>query len=66
MGYKETVRGKLNECEQRAAERHALWRSIEDSFENEGAEGMANELKRQMAHLEKKFDTALANLASML
>jgi len=66
MGYKEAVAGKINEWEQRAAERQGLWRSMEDSFEKEGGEGIANKLRRQMADVERKFDAGLANLEGML
>jgi len=52
--------------EQRAKERKALWQTISNSFEKEGAEGITNELAVEMDKFREKFDILLAKLDDML
>lgn len=66
MGYKEAIASKMGDGEHRAAERQALWSTITESFEKEGPEGAAQELKSQMADVEKAFNRVLTQLESML
>jgi hypothetical protein len=66
MGYKERVLERINDMEQRADERRALWQTISDSFEKEGADGVAEELARQMAVIHEKSNAMLAKLEEML
>jgi len=66
MGCNEKVLDKITVMEQRADERKALWHTISDSFKEEGAEGVANELTRQMREIQERFDALLAKLNDML
>lgn len=66
MGYKERGLEKINGMEQRTDERRALWQTISDSFEKEGADAVAEELARQMAVIHEKFNATLAKLEEML
>jgi predicted nucleotide-binding protein (sugar kinase/HSP70/actin superfamily) len=66
MGHNEKVLEKINTMEQRANERNSLWKTVLDSFEKEGADGVATELARQMDAIEEKFDAALSKLDAML
>lgn len=66
MGYQERVLEEIGIAEQREVERKALWQTISDSFEKRGAEGVTNELVKQMADVQKGFDSVLAKLRAML
>ncbi len=66
MSYREKVLTRIEAIQDRQAERKALWQAISDSFEKQGASGVADELAKQMNDLEKKFDDALAVLDRML
>jgi hypothetical protein len=66
MGYNEKVLDKIAMTEQRAKERKALWQTISNSFEKEGAEGIANELAVEMDKFRENFDVLLAKLNDML
>lgn len=66
MGYNEKVLDKITVIGQRANERKALWYTISDRFKEEGAEGVANELARQMDEIREKFDALLAKLNDVL
>ena len=66
MGYNENVLNKIAIMEQRANERTALWHTIWDCSREEGAEGVANELARQIGEIRGEFDALLAKLNDML
>jgi hypothetical protein len=66
MGYNEKVLDKIAMTEQRAKERKALWHTISNSFEKEGAEGIANQLAVEMDKFRENFDVLLAKLNDML
>jgi hypothetical protein len=66
MGYNEKVLDKIAMMEQRAKERKALWHTISNSFEKEGAEGIASELAVEMDEYRGNFDALLAKLNEML
>ena len=66
MGYNENILSKIAIMEQRAKERKALWHTISDSFEEEGAEGVTNALTAEMDEFREKSDTLLAKLNDML
>jgi hypothetical protein len=66
MGYNEKVLDNIAMMEQRANERKALWHTISDSFEKEGAEGIANELAVEMGKFRENFDVLLVKLDDML
>ena len=66
MGCKERVLEEIGTVEQRAVERRASWQTISDSFESEGADVVTNELNRQMANVQKRFDAVLAKLRDTL
>jgi len=62
MGYSEKVLEKINAMEQRSDERKSLWQSIIQSFEQEGADGVANELTGLMGKIQERFDALLQKL----
>jgi hypothetical protein len=66
MGYSEKVQEKITALKQRAAERRALWQGITEPFDNEGADGVANMLTKQIADIQKGFNNMLSKLESML
>lgn len=66
MGYDEKVLIKIHSMEQRTGERETLWQTIIDAFEKEGADGVSEELSRQMADINKEFDTMISGLERML
>ena len=66
MSYSEKVLDKINAMKQRPDERKSLWQGIIQSFEQEGAEGVANELAVEMDEFREKFDVLLAKLNAML
>ena len=66
MGHNEKVLEKINTTEQRANERKSIWKTVYDSFEKEGADGVSTELARQKDAIEEKFDAALSKLDAML
>ncbi len=66
MSYREKVLTRIEAIQDRQAERKALWQAISDSFEREGASGVAAELAKKMKDTEEKFAEALAALDAML
>lgn len=66
MGYRERVPEELKKAGQRTAERTTLWQAIVESFEKEGADGVENELGRQIDEIGDKFDDVLDKLNGML
>jgi hypothetical protein len=66
MGYSEKVLEKINAMEQRSDERKSLWRSIIQSFEQEGADGVANELAGLMGKSQERFDALLQKLDELV
>ena len=66
MGYNETVLEKIGSMEERADARKTIWEALAGSFEREGADGVSNELERQMAEIKGKFDSLLDSLDRML
>ncbi len=65
MGYNEKVLEKISDREQRSDERMSLWQSIIQSFEQEGADGVASELVGLMAKIQEKFTALLEKLDEM-
>ena len=65
MGYSEKVLEKINAMEQRSDERKSLWQSIIQSFEQEGADGVANELAGLIGKAQGRFDALLEKLDEM-
>jgi hypothetical protein len=65
MGYNEKVLEKISAIEQRSNERKPLWQSIIRSFEQEGADGVANELAGLMGKVQERFDALLEKLDEM-
>ena len=65
MGYREKLLDKINAMEHRADERRSLWQTLMNSFEQEGADGVANELARQIGKVQERFDTLLEKLEEM-
>lgn len=65
MGYREKVLDKINAMEHRADERRFLWQTLIDSFEQEGADGAANELTGRIGKVQERFDTLLKKLEEM-
>ena len=66
MGCNEKVLDKIAVMEQRANERTALLHTIWDCSREEGSEGVANELARQIGEIRGKFNALLAKLNDML
>ncbi len=66
MGYREKVLDKINAMEQRRDERRSLWQTLMNSFEQEGADGVANELAGQIRKVQERIDTSLKKLEEML
>ena len=66
MGYREKLLDKINAMEHRADERRSLWQTLMNSFEQEGADGVANELAGQIGKVQERFDTLLEKLEEML
>lgn len=66
MSYREKILTKIKAVEDRQAEKEVLWQAISDSFEKEGASGVAGELTNQMNDLQKKVDDALTVVDGML
>ena len=65
MGYREKLLDKINAMEHRADERRSLWQTLMNSFEQEGADGVANELARRIGKVQERFDTLLEKLEEM-
>ena len=65
MGYNEKVLEKISLMEQRSNERESLWQSIIESFEQEGANGVANVLAGQIGKIQERFDALLEKLDEM-
>ena len=65
MGYREQVLEKINAMEHRADKRRSLWQTLINSFEQEGADGVANELAGRIGKVQEKFDTLLEKLEEM-
>ncbi|MBT9147121.1 MAG: hypothetical protein DDT32_00873 [Syntrophomonadaceae bacterium] len=65
MGYREKVLDKINAMEHRADEMRFLWQTLINSFEEEGADGVANELAGQIGKVRERFDTLLEKLEEM-
>ena len=66
MSYREKVLTRIEAIEDRQADRKALWQAMSESFEKEGASGIAAELAKEMKDIEEKFAEALAALDTML
>ena len=66
MGYHEIALEKISSMEERADARKTIWEATAGSFETEGAEGVSNELVRQMAEIKERFDALLDSLDKML
>ncbi len=66
MGYREKVLDKINAMEQRGDERRPLWQTLINSFEQEGADGIANELAERIRKVQERIDTSLKKLEEML
>lgn len=66
MGYNEQVLEKINAMEQRADERRALWQVVVQSFESEGADGVSNELAKQMDSICNRFRMIIRKLEDKL
>lgn len=62
MGYREKLLDKINAMEHRADERRSLWQPLINSFEQEGADGIANELAGRIGKVQERFDTLLEKL----
>ena len=65
MGYSEKVLERINAMEQRSDERKSLWQSIIQSFDQEGADGVANVLAGQIGKIQEGFDALLKKLEEM-
>ena len=66
MGYKESIPRKISALGSRVDDRLALWQAIAQAFESDGAEGVAEELKKRMENTGERFNAALAKLEAML
>lgn len=66
MGYNEIMLEKISSIKERADARKTIWEATVGSFEKEGADGVSNELARQMAEIKEKFDPLLDSLDKML
>ena len=65
MGYRDKVLEKINAMQQRSDERRFLWQTLMNPFEQEGADGVANELAGQIGKVQERFDTLLEKLEEM-
>lgn len=66
MDYKERVLEKIAAIEQRTEEKEGLWRSISESFEEKGADGVTEQLAAQMGEIKGRFNAVLSKLDGML
>jgi hypothetical protein len=66
VGYRERVPEELKKAGRRTAERTTLWQAIVKSFEADGADGVKEELARQMNDVEEKLDAVFNKLEDML
>lgn len=62
MGYKEQVAEKISLMGQRVDERLALWQAVADSFQDDGGDGVKDELAGRMNEIRKKFKDVLGKL----
>jgi hypothetical protein len=65
MGYNEKVLEKISTMEQRSDKRKSLWQGIIQSFEQEGADGVADVLASQIGKIQERFDALLEKLDEM-
>ena len=65
MSYSVKLLDKINAMEHRADERRSLWQALMNSFEQEGADGVANELTGRIGKVQERFDTLLEKLEEM-
>lgn len=66
MSYEDRVPQQIEDIGQQVANRMALWEAIAKSFEENGADGVEDELVHRMADVREKFDDVLAKLERML
>ncbi|MBI4329886.1 MAG: hypothetical protein HY673_01235 [Chloroflexi bacterium] len=66
MGYSELVSEKIDAMGHRGDEMKDLWKTILDSFEREGSDGVTAELAAKKDAVQEKFDAALDKLDVML
>ena len=66
MGYEERVGEKISLMGPRVDERLALWQAITESFKDDGADGVKDELAGRMNKIRKKCSVVLEKLEAMV
>lgn len=66
MGYEDKIAEKISSMGQRVDERLALWQAITESFEEDGADGVKDELAGRMNEIRNKCSAVLERLKGML